>query len=147
MGRALVAAACIRFAGLCGAPNHASFSAAWVGALLFSLALSLGSELFIYNGLLRGMGSLLRRIAVPLMAAPALGALSARLFSAKPRETQALRFPLWGYALVILLGWLPVWLAFFPGMINYDFPAQYQQHIDHAYSSLHPLLHSALSNA
>lgn len=115
-------------------------------ALLFSLALSLGSELFIYNGLLRGMGSLLRRIAVPLMAAPALGALSARLFSAKPRETQALRFPLWGYALVILLGWLPVWLAFFPGMINYDFPAQYQQHIDHAYSSLHPLLHSALSN-
>lgn len=29
-------------------------------ALLFSLALSLGSELFIYNGLLRGMGSLLR---------------------------------------------------------------------------------------
>lgn len=31
-------------------------------------------------------------------------------------------------------------------MINYDFPAQYQQHIDHAYSSLHPLLHSALSN-
>ena len=37
-------------------------------ALLFSLALSLGSELFIYNGLLRGMGSLLRRIAVPLMA-------------------------------------------------------------------------------
>ena len=115
-------------------------------ALLFSLALSLGSELFIYNGLLRGTGSLLRRIAVPLMAAPALGALSARLFSAKPRETQALRFPLWGYALVILLGWLPVWLAFFPGMINYDFPAQYQQHIDHAYSSLHPLLHSALSN-
>ena len=115
-------------------------------ALLFSLALSLGSELFIYNGLLRGMGSLLRRIAVPLMAAPALGALSARLFSAKPRETQALCFPLWGYALVILLGWLPVWLAFFPGMINYDFPAQYQQHIDHAYSSLHPLLHSALSN-
>ncbi|MFR6027582.1 MAG: hypothetical protein ACLUMK_13955 [Christensenellales bacterium] len=83
-------------------------------ALLFSLALSLGSELFIYNGLLRGMGSLLRRIAVPLMAAPALGALSAQLFSSKPRETQALRFPLWGYALVILLGRFRSGLRFFP---------------------------------
>ena len=147
-------------------------------ALLFSAALSLGSELFVYDGLLRGMGSLLRRIAVPLMAAPALGALTARLFSTYPRRTKKrpeaaltsakvrkkpsvcirgrfvaisyttkkLHFPLWGYALVILLGWLPVWLAFFPGMINYDFPAQYQQHLAHAYSTLHPLLHSALSN-
>lgn len=115
-------------------------------ALLFAAALSLGSELFVYDGLLRGAGSLLRRIAVPLMAAPALGAAAARLFSAKPVEKKVPHIPLWGYALVILLGWLPVLLAFFPGMVNYDFPAQYQQHLQHAYSTLHPLLHSALSN-
>ncbi len=118
----------------------------WGFALLFAAALGLGSELFVYNGLLTGLGSLLRRAAVPLMAAPALGAVTTRLFNAKPAEKKALHIPLWGYALVILLGWLPVWLAFFPGMVNYDFPAQYQQHIDHAYSTLHPLLHSALSN-
>ena len=126
--------------------NRRQLICGWGFALFFAAALSLGSELFVYDGLLRGLGSLLRRIAVPLMAAPALGALAARLFSAKPGEAKTPRFPLWGYALAILLGWLPVWLAFFPGMINYDFPAQYQQHLDHAYSTLHPLLHSALSN-
>ena len=46
---------------------------------LFALALSLGSELYIYDGLLRGFGSLVRRMAVPVMAAPLLGALIARL--------------------------------------------------------------------
>ena len=114
-------------------------------ALLFAAALSVGSELFIYDGLLRGTGSLLRRLAVPVMAAPALGALAARLFAVR-LDAKPTRLPLWGYAAAILLGWLPVLLAFFPGMVNYDFPAQYQQHLAHAYSTLHPLLHSALSN-
>ena len=55
--------------------------------------------------------------------------------------------PQWGYMLILLLCWLPVWLAYFPGMLNYDFPGEYGQHLESSYSTLHPLLHSALVNA
>ena len=47
--------------------------------LLFACALSLGSELHVYNGLLPGMGSMIRRAAVPFMAMPLFGGLSAKL--------------------------------------------------------------------
>ena len=115
---------------------------------LFAAALSIGSELFVYNGLLRGMGSLVRRLAVPVLATPALGSLAARMLAVrKPLENRkSLRLPVWGYALFFLLCWLPVLLAFFPGALNYDFPGQYNQHLEHFYSNAHPLLHSALSN-
>lgn len=116
--------------------------------LLFSFALSLGSELLIYNGLLRGLGSLLRRLAVPVLAAPLLGGLCARLLTARlPRKkVVAQRIPLWAFALILFLFWLPLLLAFYPGMLNYDFASEYAQHVEQAYSSIHPLLHSALVN-
>ena len=116
---------------------------------LFALALSLGSELFIYDGLLRGFGSLVRRMAVPVMAAPLFGGLCCRLALAKaPGERKRpLRLPLWGYAGVIFLCWLPLLLAYYPGMLNYDFAGQYGQHVQSSYSSIHPLLHSAVMNS
>ena len=118
--------------------------------LLLSCALGLGAELLAYGGLLSGMGSLLRRLAVPVMAAPLLGLLCARLMLATPGAGDAARparMPLWGYMLILLLCWLPVWLAYFPGMLNYDFPGEYGQHLESSYTTLHPLLHSALVNA
>lgn len=124
------------------------FVSGLVFGFLFAAALSIGSELFVYDGLLRGTGSLIRRFAVPVLAAPALGSLAARLLSAREplKIGKPLRLPVWGYALFLLLCWLPVLLAFFPGALNYDFPWQYAQRLEHSYSNLHPLLHSALSN-
>ena len=119
-----------------------------VFGLLFATALSLGSELFIYNGLLRGMGSLIRRLAVPLLAAPALGALCARLMLSGRLlcARKAPRMPVWGIALILFVCWLPLLLAFYPGMLNYDVASEYAQHVEQAYSNIHPLLHSALLN-
>lgn len=118
---------------------------AW--GLLLAGALGLGAELLVYDGLLSGMGSLLRRLAVPVMAAPLLGLVCARLMLARPKApAKPVRIPLWGYLLMLLLCWLPVLLAYFPGMLNYDFPGEYAQHLEGAYTTLHPLLHSALMN-
>lgn len=113
----------------------------------FALALSLGSELFVYDGLLPGAGSLIRRLAVPVLATPLFGGLCARLMLAPPlRARRPVRIPLWGYMAALLLCWLPLLLAYFPGMLNYDFPGEYNQHLYTSYSSAHPLLHSALIN-
>lgn len=120
---------------------------------LFALALSLGSELFVYDGLLPGMGSLIRRVAVPMLAAPLLGGLCARLMLAPtprvptPRARLPVRLPQGAYMAVMLLCWLPLLLAYFPGMLNYDFPGEYEQCLTSSYSSAHPLLHSALVSA
>lgn len=115
---------------------------------LFALALSLGSELFIYDGLLRGFGSFVRRMAVPVLAAPLVGGLCCRLtlghIACAPRRS--VKLPVWAYALVIFLCWLPLLLAYYPGMINYDFVGEYSQHIAGSYSNIHPLLHSAVMN-
>ena len=120
-----------------------------VFGFLFSFALSLGSELFVYDGLLPGAGSLVRRFAVPVLATPLLGGFSAFLmlprdFTAQERKTRTI--PGWVFFAVILVCWLPLLPAYFPGMLNYDFPAEYQQHLNQEYTSLHPLLHSALMN-
>ena len=44
---------------------------------------------------------------------------------------------------VILVCWLPVWLAYYPGLWNYD-PWQAEQVISGIYSKHHPLLHTLL---
>ena len=44
---------------------------------------------------------------------------------------------------VILVCWLPVWLAYYPGLWNYD-PWQADQVISGVYSKHHPLLHTLL---
>jgi len=115
---------------------------------LFALALSLGSELFIYDGLLRGFGSFVRRMAVPVLAGPLFGGLCCRLALSKPLASKGRRInlPAWGYALIIFLCWLPLLLAYYPGMINYDFVGEYSQHLAGSYSNIHPLLHSAVMN-
>lgn len=118
-----------------------------VWGLLLSLAMGLGAELLHYDGLLAGMGSLVRRLTVPVMAAPLVGGVCARILLLRPREqARPLRIPLPAYMLVILLCWLPVWLCFFPANIGYDFSGEYGQHLAGQYSSLHPLLHSVIQN-
>lgn len=114
----------------------------------FASALSLGSELFVYEGLLRGMGSLLRRVAVPVLATPLLGSLCYKFTQINPLNLKQpkLALPTWVYALIIFLCWVPVWLAFWPANIRFDFTGEYSQHLESSYSSLHPLLHSVIQN-
>ena len=119
-----------------------------VFGFLFACALSLGSELFVYDGLLAGMGPLVRRAAVPVLAAPLIGGIAAFLMLPYAGGAQKSRRPLpfLVFFIVMLLCWLPLLLAYFPAMLNYDFPGEYGQHLDQRYSALHPLLHSALIN-
>ena len=136
---------------VCYALRHANRRTLVAGAcwgLLFALALSLGSELFFYKGLLKGLGSLIRRFAVPVLMTPLFGCLAARLMLIHPfaQSKRQLHLPLWAYALIIFLCWVPVWLAFWPANIRFDFPGEYNQHLAGSYSSLHPLLHSVIQN-
>lgn len=50
----------------------------------------------------------------------------------------------WGIiTCIILLCWLPVWLAYYPGLWNYD-PWQVSEYLDKSYSKFHPLIHTLL---
>lgn len=116
--------------------------------LLFGAALSVGSELHAYDGLLPGMGSKVRRLAVPVLAAPLLGGLCMRVLLvrspfARPCKKR-ISTPV--FAAILLVCWLPVLLAYWPGMLNYDFETEYMQHVTGSYSAIHPLLHSAIMN-
>lgn len=109
--------------------------------LLFALSLSLGSELRVYQGLLPGMGSMVRRLAVPVLAAPLMGCLLAWAMSMRPgRGRHAV--PARVYLLILLLSWLPALLAYFPAAINYDFTGQANQIVYHAYNHTQPMLHT-----
>ena len=111
---------------------------------LFAAALSVGSELLVYEGLLPGMGSMLRRIAVPFMAAPLFGALCARLMLAienyRPLSGRILRISMWGYMLIFIACWTPLLLAFYPGMLNYDVLVEYGQFLG-GWNDRHPMLY------
>lgn len=148
LGAMLIAASAFPLCQAFSRANRRTLVSGLVFGLLFATALSLGSELFIYNGLLRGTGSLIRRLAVPLLATPALGGLCARVMLSGRllRARPAPRIPVWGYALILFACWFPLLLAFYPGMLNYDIASEYAQHVEQAYSNIHPLLHSALNN-
>ena len=111
---------------------------------LFAAALGIGSELLVYEGLLPGMGSMLRRIAVPFMAAPLLGTLAARLMllreSTHPLAGRTLNLPMWGYMLILIACWTPLLLAFYPGMLNYDVLVEYGQFLG-GWNDRHPMLY------
>ena len=45
--------------------------------------------------------------------------------------------------LLIIICWIPYWLAYYPGFFNYD-PWQVDEYIHNKYSSHHPMIHSFL---
>lgn len=47
---------------------------------------------------------------------------------------------------VCFLCWLPVFLAYYPGIFSYDVPRQVVQAAEHTYSTHHPLLHTLYLN-
>lgn len=60
----------------------------------------------------------------------------------KPRKIRPL-FRFFAVMGLFLLAWLPVWLAYFPGFLNYD-PYQIMQVAQGSYHIDHPLLHTLL---
>lgn len=49
--------------------------------------------------------------------------------------------------LCIVFSWLPVYLAYYPGICAYDTPVQLEQIMNHAFNDHHPLLHTLLLRA
>lgn len=111
--------------------------------LLLGGALSMGAELCFYGGLLPGMGSMIRRLAVPVLAAPLLGGLAARLMMIQPAG-RPLRFSMGAYMLILLACWLPLLIAHYPGMLNYDFHTEYEHFLAGRWDNRHPLLYVVL---
>ena len=116
-------------------------------ALIFAFFLSIGSELTVYGAFLPGMGSFLRRLAVPVMAAPLLGALFSYILSYIPAESSESRtafkwFPCFaGIAVCYVL----VLLAYFPGIVNYDLMWELVQYQEGIYYGAHPVFHSIIT--
>lgn len=52
-----------------------------------------------------------------------------------------------GSLLLFLLAWLPVYLAYYPGICSYDAPVQTGQIVEHYYFDHHPIVHTLLLQA
>ncbi len=52
-----------------------------------------------------------------------------------------------GSLLLLLLAWLPVYLAYYPGICAYDAPVQTGQIMEHYYFDHHPIVHTLLLQA
>ena len=115
--------------------------------LVFTFFLGVGSELMFYDQLLPGMGSLIRRFAVPCMATPLVGALFSHLFGLPRRAPGASmrQLPYLFYFLVFALSYGATLLAFFPGIINYDFEGEIVQYLTGEYLASHPIFHTVLT--
>ena len=115
--------------------------------LLLGGALGMGAELRFYGGLLPGMGSMLRRLSVPVLVTPLLGCLAARVMLAAqepPTKQKTLNWSLPVYMIILLLCWLPLLIAYYPGMLNYDFHTEYTQYLAGQWDNRHPLLYIVL---
>ena len=113
-------------------------------AFAFTLCLSVGSELFVYDQLLPGLGSMIRRFAVPVLASPLIGALISHALMYRPKNENAkhLNLPYICYFLLFTLCYVLVLLAFFPGIINYDFQGEIGQYYTGNYYAAHPVFHT-----
>ena len=70
------------------------------------------------------------------------GGRSSRFQQTLPGSDRALFFILWG---ILLLAWLPAYLALFPGTFGYDVPEQMQQFFgEMPLTAHHPVLHTWL---
>ena len=116
-------------------------------ALFFAFFLGLGSELMFYDGFLPGVGSFVRRLVVPCLATPLLGALFSFFFASSERYNgaSARRLPYLFYFLIFALSYTAALLAFFPGIINYDFEGEIVQYMTGEYLASHPIFHSMLT--
>ena len=116
-------------------------------ALVFSFFLGIGSELVIYEQLLPGMDSLIRRFVVPVMATPLLGAILSFAFEYRVERITLPRraIPFAAFFILFALCYGAALLAYFPGILNYDFEFEISQYIRGSYEAQHPVFHSLLT--
>lgn len=81
------------------------------------------------------------------MATPLVGALFSHLFALPRRAPGASRrqLPYLFYFLVFALSYGATLLAFFPGIINYDFEGEIVQYLTGEYLASHPIFHTVLT--
>ena len=116
-------------------------------ALVFSFCLGLGCELNVYGRLLPSMGSLLRRLAAPVMLALPLGALFSFVFALRvPSGCSHSRMPFIGFFLLFAACYGAILLALYPGVISYDFAHEIDQYRSGVYLAAHPVFHTLLLN-
>lgn len=109
--------------------------------LLFCVGL--GCELEFYDGLLSGIGALLRRFAAPALASPTVGTLCAFVFARTPVSTDTRRKGSFlAFFLVLLVCYGAYLLALYPGVISYDFEAEIAHFTTGEYYAAHPVFHT-----
>lgn len=115
-----------------------------VFGLVLSVCLSLGAELLEYSALLPGMGSLVRRLAIPFMMAPFTGILISYLFVHLPppckRKHQPIPFA--AFFLLFSLCYGAILLALYPGVLSYDFAHEIDQFTKGYFYAAHPVFHT-----
>lgn len=122
-----------------------------VFGFIFALCLGVGSELAYYDQLLPGLGSLLRRAAVPMMITPLFGALASYVFSFSPAEQEKAKakkpIPYIAFFLLFALCYGAVMLAFYPGVVSYDFEHEIRQYQSGVFEAAHPVFHTLFLGA
>lgn len=114
-------------------------------ALVYALCLGVGSELVFYDGLLPGMGSMIRRFAVPVMITPFLGCLISYIFEYTCKgDADNRRIPWFIFFALFVISYGAALLAMFPGILNYDFEFEILQYQSGVYEAKHPVFHSML---
>ena len=114
-------------------------------AYVLMLAVGVGCELEFYNGLLPGMGALVRRFAAPAILSPALGSLISFVFTFSPPASagrKPIPFPVFFLSLSVCYGL--VLLALYPGVISYDFEHEIAQFTSGVFNAAHPVFHTLL---
>lgn len=117
---------------------------ALIFSLIFALCLGLGSELAVYDGLLPGMGSLVRRFAVPVLAAPMLALVLVPVFEFVPKikAKPIPRIPFIAFFALFTVCYGAVMLAMYPGVVAYDFEHEIAQFTSGVYNAAHPVAHT-----
>ena len=112
-------------------------------AYVLMLCIGLGCELEFYSGLLPGMGALIRRLAAPAIASPALGSLLSFVFTFAPAPDEKKKeIPFIAFFLVLILCYGACLLALYPGVISYDFQHEILQYQSGVYNAAHPVFHT-----
>jgi len=111
---------------------------------VFAICLSLGSELSVYGGLLPGLGSLIRRLVVPVMITPLFGVFSSFALSFSPKAPANTKQPIpyWAFFCFFSLCYGAILLTLWPGVISHDFQHEIKQYTDGVYQAAHPVFHT-----
>lgn len=118
----------------------------------FALCQLAGARLDVADTL-GGLGAAAALLASSLALTPAVSFgfawLARRAEGIRPSEGERLRgrWVFWGCLAAILLAWLPMYLAYYPGMFNYDSTGEITQVLAHSYDGNFPIAHTLLLGA